>query len=95
VLLWNREKYFHDLGVELSAGAAANLFPCVRHRQGLAVRTIADHGIHRIGKGEYARAEGNLLSTQSAGITGAVEKFLVGKDDLRGIAKKGNLVSML
>src|ERR1700686_5468463 len=91
VLLGNREKHFHDLGIELRPGTPAYLFPGMGHREGLAVRPVADHGIHRVRKRENACPERNLLAAQSSRITGAIKELLVRQDDLRRIAKKGNL----
>src|SRR5258708_39881178 len=88
VLFGNRKKYFHDLGIKLSSRAPAYLFSRVGHRQSLAVRPVADHGIHCVGKRKDSRAKRNLLAAQSSRITGAVKKLLVRKHDLRRIAKK-------
>src|SRR6202051_4096088 len=69
VLFGDRQKHFHDLGIELRPGTPAYLFPRMRHRQGLAVWPVADHGIHRVGKGENSRPKRNLLAAPSPRIT--------------------------
>src|SRR5437660_3609184 len=60
------------------------------HGQGAAVGAIADHRIERIGDGKYAGPERDLLTLQSARVTGAIEKFLVSEHDFRGVAKEWN-----
>src|SRR5882762_11685662 len=48
VLFRNGHKHVDDRWVKLAAEAALNLFASMRHRQGSAVGTVADHGIERI-----------------------------------------------
>jgi len=79
---------FDDFGVELRAGAAANFFAGVGHRQSAAVGAVTDHGVERVGDRENAGAEGNLVAFQAARIAGAVVELLVSKDDFRRIAEK-------
>src|SRR5216684_3116314 len=45
VLFWNGHKDVDDLGVELAAGAALDLFAGVGHRQGSAIGAVANHGV--------------------------------------------------
>ena len=68
VLFGNGHKYVDDRRVKLAPGAALNLFASMRHRQGSAVGTVADHGIERIRDGKDARAERNLFTLQSPGV---------------------------
>src|SRR6516225_5831146 len=84
----DRHKHFDYFRVELATGAALDFFARVRHWQRPAVRAVADHGIERIGDGEDARSERNLVSSQPARVAGAVVKLLVREHDFRGIAKK-------
>src|SRR5580704_13834422 len=79
---------FDYLRVELGAGAAADFFAGVGEWKGFAVRAVADHGVERVGDGENASAQGDLLAFEAAWIAGAIEELLVGEDDFRGIAKK-------
>src|SRR5712692_11605404 len=90
VLLRNGHKHVDYRWVELAAGAALNLFAGMGHRQSSAVRTVADHGIHRIRDGKDARTERNLVALQSPGVTRAVKKLLVSEHDLCGVAQKRN-----
>ena len=81
VLFRDRQEYIHDLRIELRSGAAANLFAGMGNGQCLAVGSIADHRVERIGNRKYSCAEGNLLSFEPTRITGAIEKFLVRQHD--------------
>ena len=62
VFFGDREEDFDDLGIELRAGAAPNLFASVRERQGFAIGAIADHGVKRVGDREDAGAERDLFA---------------------------------
>src|SRR5260370_38876531 len=88
VLLRDGHEHVDDRRVKLAAGAALNLFAGMGHRQGSAVGPVADHGIERIGDGKDARAERNLITVQSPGVTRAVKKLLVCEHDFPGIAQK-------
>src|ERR1700752_5342474 len=67
-----REKHFYDARIELSAGISLNFFSRGGNRQRLAIGPVGNHRVERIGNGEYARAQRNLLTTQAAGIPGPV-----------------------
>src|SRR5438128_5367036 len=90
VLLRNGHEHVDDGGVKLAARAAINLRAGMGHRQGTAVRTVADHGIERIRDGKDSRSQRNLFALQPAGITRAVKKFLVCEYNLRRVAQKRN-----
>src|SRR6266436_8120430 len=84
----NGQKDLDDLWVKLAAGATFDLFAGVGHRQGSAIRTVADHGIERIRNRKYARSQRNLITLQSAGIAGTVKELLMGEDDFCRVAQK-------
>ena len=86
VALGDGEKDFDDFGIELRAGATADLFAGVGHGQGFAVRAVADHGVERIGDGEYARAERNLFALEATRVAGTIVELLVSEDDFGGVA---------
>src|SRR5579859_6269214 len=88
VLFGNGAENFDDLGIELRSRATTNFFAGVGHRQSFAIRAVADHGVQRVGNGEYAGAERNLVALQAAGITGAVVEFLVRENNFGGIAQE-------
>lgn len=88
VLLGDGGEDFDDFGIELRAGAATNLFTSVAHRQSFAVGAVADHGVERIGDGEDAGAERNLIALEAARVAGAIEELLVGEHDLGSIPKE-------
>ncbi len=81
---------FDDFGIELSAGAATNFFDGVRHGQSFAVRAVADHSVQRIGDGEYAGAQRDLIAFEAPRIAGTVVELLVSENDFGGIAKEGD-----
>ena len=84
------EEYLDDARVELGAGAALDLFAGVGYGECAAVGAVGNHGVQGIGDGEYARADGDILAAEAAGVAGAVEELLVGEDDLGGVAEKGD-----
>src|SRR5260370_11217591 len=88
MLFGNGKENFNHLGIELGARTPLNLRASVLHREGLAIWPVANHGIQGISNRKDARAKRNLVSLQTAGITGAIEKLLMGEDDLRGIAEE-------
>ncbi len=59
-----------------------------------AIRTIRGHCIESIGDSEDPRAQRNLHSFRPRGVTGAIEAFLMGVHNLRGVARKGILRSI-
>src|SRR6267378_4771935 len=75
VLFRNGHKHVDDCWVKLTPRTTLNLFAGMRHRQGSAVGTVADHGIERIRNCKNARTERNLFVLQSPGVTGAVKKL--------------------
>ena len=86
----NGEKDLHEFRVKLRTSTAANLFARVRHRKGIAIGPVAQHGIESIGDGDDARPERNLFTAQAAWIACTIEELMVSEDDLRGVAQKGN-----
>src|SRR5467141_2860259 len=62
VLFRNGHKHVDDCWVKLTPRAALNLFASMGHRQGSAVRTVADHGIERILFNNTATTERNLFA---------------------------------
>ena len=88
VLFWDGGEDFDDLGIELCAGAAANFFASVAHGQSFAVGAVADHGVERIGDGENAGAEGDLIAFEAARVAAPVEELLVSQDDFGGITQE-------
>jgi len=88
VLFGDGEKDLDDFGIELRVGAAANFLAGVGHGESFAIRTVADHGVERIGDREDSRAEGDLLAFEAAWVASAVVKFLVSENDFCGITEK-------
>src|SRR5258708_13880883 len=88
MLFGNGKENFNHLGIELGARTPLNLLASVRHREGLAIGPVANHSIQGISNRKNARSKRNLVSLQTAGIAGAIEKLLMGEDDLRGIAEE-------
>src|SRR6185437_10720652 len=93
--LGNAQKDLNDPGIELVAAATCDLQAGFWKAAALAVRAVGGDGIECVGDGEDARAERNLLAAQSAGIPGAVPGFLMGVDDLRGLAQEGDFADHL
>ena len=67
-LVGNLEEDFHHGGVELRSGAAQNLFARRVEAARLAVGTVAGDRVQGVGQGKDARADGNLIAAQAAGI---------------------------
>src|SRR3974390_2129515 len=88
MLVRDGEENADDFWIELGTSAAANFLFGVGHGECVAVRAVADHGVECIGDREYAGAERDLLAAKTARIAGAVEKFLVGQNNLGSIAEK-------
>ena len=55
------------LRVELCSGATNDLFGGRGEGRALAVGAVGGHGVERVGDGEDACAEGNLLAAQARG----------------------------
>src|SRR5277367_6290329 len=62
------EEDFDDLGVELCAGATADLVSGFGEAGSFSVGPVGGHGIEGVCDGEDARAEGDLFATQAAWI---------------------------
>src|SRR5882762_9076872 len=75
VLFGDGHEDVDDLGIKLAARTALNLLAGVGHRESAAIGAIADHGVERVGDGEYAGAQRDLVALQAAGIAGAVKKL--------------------
>src|SRR6266851_3312819 len=65
VLFRNRQEYLYNPGIKLRPGAAFDLLSRMGERKRFAVWAIADHGVDRVGNGEDACAQGNILAFQS------------------------------
>ena len=90
MVFWNGEKDLDDFGVELRAGTAANFLARVRHRKGIAIGPVAQHGIESIGDGDDACPERNLFTAQATWIARTIEELMVGEDDFSGFTQEGN-----
>src|SRR5260370_23583359 len=88
MLFGNGKENFNHLGIELGARTPLNLLASVRHREGVAIWPVANHSIQGVSNRKNARAKRNLVSLQTAGIAGTIEKLLMGEDDLRSIAEE-------
>ena len=88
VFFWDGGEDFDDFGVELCARTAANFFAGVGHGESAAVRAVADHGVERIGDGEDAGTEGDLITFEAARVSGAVVELLVSENDLRSLPEE-------
>lgn len=62
VFFGNGEKDFYDIGIELRAGTTLNLFAGMGKWQSFAIRAVADHGVQRVGDGEDAGPERDVVS---------------------------------
>ncbi len=65
----NGEKRLDDPGVKLGASTATNLFACMRHRKGFAIRAVAQHRVESIGDRNDACPKRNLFPAQAAWVT--------------------------
>src|SRR5215471_13450275 len=88
MLFLNGQEYLDHFRIELAAGAALDFHPRVRQRKRAAIRTVANHGIERIGDGKNARPQRNLIASQSTWIARTVVELLVRQYNFRGIAKE-------
>src|SRR3984957_13490769 len=85
-----RQEYFHNLRVKLPSGEALDFLASSRDGQCLAVGTVGDHGVERVGHGKYTGAYGDLIAFQTARISRAVVTFLMRKNDFGGFFEEGN-----
>ena len=71
----------HDHGVKFATGPASELVngPCRAHRSG-PVRARAGQGVKLTSDGDDASQEGDLVTLQAVGITGAVPSLMVSPD---------------
>lgn len=63
VLFGDGREDLDNLGVKLGSRAAVDLLSGMRKGQGFAIRAIADHRVERIGNGENAGAQGDVLTS--------------------------------
>src|SRR3954447_17963140 len=80
LLLQSDEESSDHAGIELRAGAAAQLCTRLIHAQSRAVDTVRCHGLVRIRRGKDSRLEGNLLAYEPRRVAAAVLAFVVGED---------------
>jgi hypothetical protein len=90
VALWNGQKHLDNFGVELSAGTAPYFLEPMRHRKGIAIGAVAQHGIQRIGDGDDPCPERSLFTAQATWIARTIEELMVGLDDIGGFTQEGN-----
>ncbi len=90
MVFWNSEECLDYFGIELRAGTPLYFLAPMRHRKGTAIRAVAQHGIESIGDGDDACSERNLFTAQATWIARTIEELVVGEDDFRGVAEKGN-----
>src|ERR1700723_1573748 len=85
-----RQEYFHNLRVKLPPGKTLDFFASSCDGQRLAVGTVGDHGVERIGHGKYTGAYGDLIALQTARISRAVVTFLMRQNNFGGFFEEGN-----
>src|SRR5262249_57118925 len=66
-----------DSGIELLSGLRHDFVDGVRPRLLAAVRAVARDRVERVGDGEHARAERNLVAAERVGIPAAVPALVV------------------
>ena len=79
----------HYGGIKLNALKANDLFAGRPNGLRGAVGTVGGDGIERVSYGKNSGAQWNLFSFELAGISGAIELFLVGVNDLGGLGEEG------
>src|SRR5437879_3587376 len=75
------EERLHDLGIELDAFPVLELLERVGHQQRGAVGPQAGHRVERVGHGDDAHFDRDLLALQAVGKALAVEPLMVGAHD--------------
>src|SRR3990172_10905220 len=73
----------HQLGIELRATQPAQLVGGTIVRLRRLVRPTVDHRLVRVGDGDDARAQRDVLAAQPIWVAGAVELLVVVADDRR------------
>ena len=79
------DKRAHDLGVELAPGLFLEALDDHVQRQRVAVRTLAEHGVERVGHSQQARAQRNILAGHAVRVPLAVIPLVMMSDRLGDI----------
>src|SRR5258706_507638 len=87
----HRQESFYDVRIKLASGEALDFLFCGLQSLLRAVRPIGGNGIERISNREDASSQGNIVSTQTTWVAGAIPFFLVRIDDVGSFGQKGNL----
>src|SRR5215472_14046456 len=86
---------FDDGTVELRVGASFEFGERVGGRAGFFVGAVAGDGVVGVGDGDDARAKWNGFAGERAGVTGAVEKFVVMQDHFANVGERRERIENL